>query len=211
MINHNIKENPIISVLRDIPKTKILKVVDSLIKGGVYNIEIAFGSNEDKITGEMIKIVKQEFGDHIIVGAGTVLQKNQVDISAENGAQFVFSPNFNKDIVHFSLKSNITPIPGCYTPSEIFEAYQLGIKTIKLFPATSLGPQFIKNTQAPLPFVNFIPTGGINKNNIKNYFTAGAFAVGVGGSLVNSEIVNQNKFKQITSRAKELINTIETL
>jgi len=208
---HNIKENSIISVLRNIPKEKILKVVEALVKGGIFNIEIAFGSNEHKITGEMINTINKEYGDYVTVGAGTVLLREQVDIAAENGAKFVFSPNFNKDIVQLSLKNNMIPIPGCYTPSEIFEAYKLGTQTIKLFPATSLGPEFIKNIKSPLPFINLIPTGGIDKNNIEDYFNAGAFAVGVGSSLVDNAVVKLNHFDQITANAKKLSNIGKTL
>ncbi len=201
----NIADFPIIAVLRNLPEDQTLKVIESLLEGGVHTIEVTFGENNP---AQIIKAAKNEFQNDVFVGAGTVLNTEHVKIAVDAGAQFAFSPIYSKEVVRLSLENDIISIPGCYSPTEIYEAHQLGAQAIKVFPATALGPNFIKDIKAPMPFLNIIPTGGINKDNIVSYFDAGALAVGLGSSLVNKEMVESNNFNQITLRAKELINLI---
>lgn len=196
---------PIVAVLRNIPEDRALKVIESLLEGGVRNIEVTFGENSP---AKVIKEAKNEFRQDIFIGAGTVLNTEHVKIAIDAGAQFTYSPIYSEEVVRISLKSGIISIPGCYSPTEIYEAYQLGAQAIKVFPATTLGPNFIKDIKAPMPFLNIIPTGGINKDNIVSYFEAGAIAVGLGSSLVKDELVKNNDFQQITLRARELVNLI---
>lgn len=201
----NIADFPIIAVLRNLPEAQTLKVIESLLEGGVHTIEVTFGENNP---AQIIKATKNEFQNDVFVGAGTVLNTEHVKIAVDAGAQFAFSPIYSEEVVLLSLENDIISIPGCYSPTEIYEAHQLGAQAIKIFPATALGPNFIKDIKAPMPFLNIIPTGGINKDNIVSYFHAGALAVGLGSSLVNKEMVESNNFNQITLRAKELINLI---
>lgn len=201
----SIEESPIIAVLRNIPQENSLKVIEALLSGGIHNIEVTFGSGN---TAEMIKEAKNEFKNDVFIGAGTVLNTEHVKIAVDAGAQFAFSPVYSEEVVRLALENKMISIPGCYSPTEIYEAYKIGAQAVKVFPAASLGAGFIKDIKAPMPFINIIPTGGINKDNILGYFNAGALAVGLGSSLVKNEMVKQNNFSQITLRAQEFMNLI---
>lgn len=200
-----LKESPVIAVLRNLPENQSLKVIESLVEGGVHNIEVTFGANNP---AKVIETAKKEFKNDVFIGAGTVLNEEHVKIAVDSGAQFAFSPIYNEEVVRLSLENGIISIPGCYSPTEIYEAHQLGAHAIKVFPATSLGPDFIKDIKAPMPQINIIPTGGINKDNIVDYLNAGAIAVGLGSSLINTEMVECENFNQITIQAQEFMKLI---
>src|SRR5699024_5077926 len=155
-------------------------IVEALLSGGINNIELTYGKiNPNSI----IKEIKDRFTNDIHIGAGTVLTVEQAVSSIESGAEFIFSPIMNKDVIEETVRRNKLSIPGCYTATEMYEATKAGAQCVKLFPATSLGPNFIKDVKAPMPFLNIIPTGGINEGNISEYLKAGATAVGLGSSL----------------------------
>lgn len=202
------KDSPLIAVLRNLHENQSLKVIESLLEGGVHNIEVTFGANNP---ARVIEAAKKTFGNDVFIGAGTVLNEEHVKIAVDAGAQFAFSPIYNEEVVRLSLENNIISIPGCYSPTEIYAAHQLGAHAIKVFPATSLGPSFIKDIKSPMPYINIIPTGGINKENIVSYLNAGAFAVGLGSSLINTELVDSKSFNQITIRAQEFISIINQI
>lgn len=199
----SIKESPVIAVMRNIPEEKSLHIIEALLKGGVKNIEMTFGSTSPAST---IRQAKKIFADDVFIGAGTVLKTEQVKIAVEAGAQFVFSPNFNEEVVKETLKNQIISIPGCFSPTEIYNAYNLGAHAVKVFPANVLGPQFIKDIKAPMPFIDIVPTGGINKENIALYLQAGAIAVGLGSALLDKQAIMEEDYDRITYYAKELIS-----
>src|SRR5690625_4218722 len=127
-----VKGSPIVAVVRNIPDDQVLYVVETLLKGGVSNIEIAFGKYN---TPKAIEDTKKQFSDDVTVGAGTVLTTEEVDIAINSGAQFIFSPNFNEEVVKRTVEKNVISIPGCFTPTEIYNAHQCGAHVVKVFPA----------------------------------------------------------------------------
>ena len=180
-----------------------MKVVEALFNGGIRNIEITFDHHAD--TFSKIKTVVKEFGKEMYIGAGTVLTIKQAMQAIESGAKFIFTPNLNEKIVKFVIEENILMIPGVFTPSEIYRAYTFGCEIVKIFPANVLGTNYIKELKAPLPFMNFIPTGGVNLNNISDFFKMGAFAVGVGSALIDLNAIENEEYETITENGKKLL------
>lgn len=201
-----LKKSPIIAVVRHVPENKIIKVVEALFKGGIRNVEITF--DETSNTSRKIKAVVEEFGDKMFIGAGTVLTIKQAEQAIENGAKFIFAPNLNKELINFVKDNNILMIPGVFTPTEIYRAHSLGCNIVKVFPANVLGANYIKELKGPMPFIDYIPTGGVDLNNICDFFNTGAIAVGVGSTLIDLHAIENEEYEIITETSKKLFLTI---
>lgn len=196
----------IVAIIRGISSTKIVDLVDSIYKGGINCIEVTFDqtSNEavkDTLTS-IIKI-REQFGDRVLVGAGTVMTPAQVQQAVTAGAEYIISPNVDKDVIKETKTMGKISIPGALTPSEVARAYKYGADVVKLFPAGILGPDYIKALKAPLKHIPVLATGGIDHNNCAEFIEAGAVGVGVGGNLVSGKLVNECRFDEIEAIAKK--------
>lgn len=172
----------------------------ALLAGGIDVMEITFRT---ACAADAIKAVAQECPD-MLVGAGTVLNLDQCKLALEMGAKFIVSPGFDAGVVGYCIEKGITVTPGCVTPTEITMAVNMGLKVIKFFPANVYGGlNAMKNLSAPFGGVKFLPTGGVNTANIKEYIDA-PFIHAVGGSWVcpKAEIAAGN-FEKITALCKE--------
>lgn len=199
----NIIESPIIAIIRNVKEDQALHIIEALVNGGIYNIEVTFGETSP---ANVIKEAKKRFNKDLMIGAGTVTTTEQVKIAVNAGAQFVLSPNFKEEVVEETLSSDIISIPGCFSPSEIYNAYSMGAHMVKVFPANTLGPNFIKDIKSPMPYLNIIPTGGINKGNIAEFIRAGAIAVGLGSSLLYKQLLKEENYKELTNYAKGFLS-----
>ncbi|MFW6271118.1 MAG: bifunctional 4-hydroxy-2-oxoglutarate aldolase/2-dehydro-3-deoxy-phosphogluconate aldolase [Bacillota bacterium] len=200
-----IKINSLISVVRGQKPKKIIKIVDALIDGGVNLIEITMDS---KYPLNMLNEVNSHIDNEIAIGAGTVLDAETARSAIFAGADFIVSPILNTEVIEMSKRYNKVVIPGVMTPSEMIKAWEKGADFVKVFPAKTLGPDFIKSVKGPLGQVEIIPTGGINLNNIDEYIKAGSAAVGVGSSLINKEAIKKGLYEQITEKAELYIEKI---
>src|SRR5699024_3420717 len=152
---------------------------------------------------EIIEEVKKEFGTKICIGAGTVLNEETADRVIDKGAEFIVSPTVSISTIQMTKKHGVVSIPGAMTPTEILLAHENGADLVKLFPANNLGPEFIKNINAPLPHIPIMATGGINNKNMMEYFQAGASTVGIGSSLVKSNMeLNEENLSELVIKAK---------
>jgi 2-dehydro-3-deoxyphosphogluconate aldolase/(4S)-4-hydroxy-2-oxoglutarate aldolase len=133
----------------------------------------------------------------LILGLGTVLDSKTGGKAIQNGADFLVSPGYTKELFRFSNNENILWIPGCMTPTELIQAQYDGLGLIKLFPASSVGPAFLKSVREIFPDFLFMPTGGILIDQIETWFTAGASAVGLGSSLISKVSMDNKDFEEI--------------
>lgn len=208
-----------LSVLKTLSKTGVVAVVraDSpeealdmsraCVAGGVTNIEIAYTTPG---ASEAIQQLAEEYknDENVVIGAGTVLDSVTARLAILAGAQFVVSPAFDGEVAKICNLYRIPYMPGCLTISEIQEALQYGVDVIKLFPGSGFGPSFIKAVKGPLPQVNIMPTGGVNLDNVQEWIKNGAFAVGVGGNLVNAARDDQD-YSKVTNLAREYIEKVK--
>ena len=186
-----LKAAKVIAILRRMPPAAVLPICEALVSAGVGAIEVTFGSDR---TTEAIAEVKGRFGDQALIGAGTVMSKDQIDSAVAAGAEFLLSPHFDRSLVEYANQRGVLFVPGVTTPTEIAQARSLDCSLLKLFPAGSLGPGYLKDLLGPFREVKFIPTGGIGQDNGAQYFQAGAFALGMGGLLVPSAYVDRQDF-----------------
>ena len=173
---------------------------NAMVAGGIDVMEITFRT---AAAPEAIKAVAENCPD-MLVGAGTILNVEQCKLAIEMGAQFIVSPGFDADVVRYCIENGVTVTPGCVTPTEITAAVNMGLKVIKFFPANIYGGlNAMKNLSAPFVGVKFMPTGGVNAANVKEYIDA-PFIHAVGGSWVcpKADIAAGN-FEKITALCKE--------
>ena len=187
-------------VLEDAKDAKPLAQV--LCAGGLPCAEVTFRTAAAK---ESIAIMAKEFPE-MLVGAGTVLTIEQVDEAVEAGAKFIVCPGFDPEIVDYCLGKNIPIFPGCITPSEVAQALKRGLKTVKFFPAEAAGGlKMIKSMAAPYTGVKFMPTGGINANNMKDYLEYDRI-VAIGGSwMVKGDLIKNGEFDEVEAMTKEAV------
>lgn len=176
----------------------------ALVEGGLPCAEVTFRT---EAAAESIRIMTEVYPD-MLVGAGTVLTTEQVDKAVESGAKFIVSPGFDPEIVDYCIGKNIPVFPGCISPSEVAQAVKRGLKVVKFFPAEqSGGLAMIKAMAAPYHMLKFMPTGGINTENLKEYLACDKILCCGGSWMVKGDMIKAGEFekiKKLTQEAKEL-------
>lgn len=185
-----------------------LPLAKALIEGGLPCAEVTFRTQAAQ---ESIKLMVKEYPD-MLVGAGTVLTTKQVDQAIEAGAKFIVSPGFDSEIVDYCQEKGIEVFPGCVSPSEVAQAVKKGLKVVKFFPAEQAGGiDMIKAMAAPYNELKFMPTGGINPKNLKDYLTFDKILCCGGSWMVKGNLVKEgafDKIKELTKEAKQLADDI---
>jgi 2-dehydro-3-deoxyphosphogluconate aldolase / (4S)-4-hydroxy-2-oxoglutarate aldolase len=191
----------VVAVIRLQDANKLAKVVEAIRAGGVKAIEITM-TVPNAIA--MIRSLASSIPSDVLLGAGTVTDPKTAKEVIHAGAQFVVSPILNMDIIKRCNAADIAVMPGCFTPTEIFAAWNAGADVIKIFPATSLGPKYLKDIAGPFPHIKMMPTGGVTLDNIGEWIAAGAFAVGIGSDLLDKKAIDQENYEILTERALRL-------
>ncbi len=183
-------------------------LADALIKGGLACAEVTFRTEAAEAS---IRKMTEAYPE-MLVGAGTVLTKEQVDRAAAAGAKFIVSPGFDPEIVDYCLERNIPVFPGCVTPSEVAQAVKKGLKIVKFFPAEAAGGvKMIKAMSAPYSMVKFMPTGGINTGNLAEYLACSQVFCCGGSWMVKEKFIQNGEFEKITELAKEAVELVKTI
>jgi 2-dehydro-3-deoxyphosphogluconate aldolase/(4S)-4-hydroxy-2-oxoglutarate aldolase len=192
----------IVAVIRLRDPAALRGVVDALVEGGVRALELTM-----TVPGavDLIRQTAPTLPDGFLLGAGTVTDPETARAVIDAGAKFVVGPVFRPDVMSICHARDIAVVPGCFSPTEIFAAHESGADIVKLFPATMLGPQFIKDLRAPLPRVKLMPTGGVTLDNAGEWIRAGAAAVGVGSALVDARAAEEGKFDVIAANARRVV------
>ena len=190
----------LIAVIRgnDIEEAKV--ICKTIIEAGITTLEITFSlPKAEKLIGEL----KKEFPDALI-GAGTVLNKEQAGLAVENGADFVVSPCIVKEVGEYCKEKDVFCSLGAATPTEAYDSYLAGSDVVKLFPGDCLSMKLIKGIKAPMPFIDIMPTGGVDDKNVKEWFESGAYAIGFGGYLTKG--INTSNLEVLKERCETLLN-----
>jgi 2-dehydro-3-deoxyphosphogluconate aldolase/(4S)-4-hydroxy-2-oxoglutarate aldolase len=180
------QKTPVIGILRGYSKAATLKIVDAYYKAGFTNIEITMNTPDVEA---IIEAVVAQFSGKLNIGAGTICTRKELEAVLAAGAQFIVSPILNLELMDACRAQSIPIFPGAYTPTEIYTAWQAGARMVKVFPASLLGPKYIKEVLAPLDQLELMPTGGVNFENIVAYRQAGAKAFGMGSLLFNKKLI----------------------
>ena len=204
-----IEKEKIIVIIRDVEREKLLPLVCALYDGGIRFIELPFSQNEDYINYENIKFIKENFGDKLHVGSGTVLTKEQVVLTKKAGGEFVISPDTYCKVIKKTKKLNMLSIPGAFSSTEIANAIRQNADIVKIFPASKLGADYIKSIRVPLKNAKLLVAGGITLDNILDYKNAGACAFGISSGIVNKEMLENNDYNGIRELAKKYVDMVK--
>ena len=195
----------IVAVIRIKDPAKLRDVVDAIAAGGIRALEITM-----TVPGavELIRALAPTLPEGFILGAGTVLDAETVARVADAGARYVVSPVFRRAVIEACHARQLAAMPGCFTPTEILDAWDAGADIVKVFPATTLGPSYLKDVRAPLPQVKLMPTGGVTVENAGDWIRAGAVAVGVGTSLLDAKAIADDRFDVLRTNAERMIANV---
>lgn len=201
-----IHEGYAVAVIRGKSMEDAVNIAKHAFKGGIRSIEITFTTPQAE---HVIRELTKQNDNGMIVGAGTVLDVETARISILNGAQYVVSPHFDKNIALICNRYSIPYLPGCGTVTEIIEALTFGVEVVKLFPGSHLGPSFIKDVKGPVPQVEMMPSGGVSIENVDQWIKMGAFAVGMGSALTRG--ITNSDYSSVEKVAREFMEKINIL
>jgi 2-dehydro-3-deoxyphosphogluconate aldolase/(4S)-4-hydroxy-2-oxoglutarate aldolase len=195
----------IVAVVRAPDPAGLVEVVRALADGGVTVAEVTLTVPNAL---DVIREAKQQLGDRVLLGAGTVLDPETARAAFLAGAEFLVSPSLNLEVIRMSRRYDKLVMPGAFTPTEVLTAWEAGADIVKVFPAEVVGPAFFKALRGPLPQVKLMPTGGVDLTTAAEFLKAGAVCLGVGGQLVDPKLVAARRFEELTALARKYVEIV---
>jgi 2-dehydro-3-deoxyphosphogluconate aldolase/(4S)-4-hydroxy-2-oxoglutarate aldolase len=199
-----ITDGGVIAILRGVNTADAVAVADAVVDAGVTALEITADTPNAMSSIEAIS----DRVDDALVGAGTVLDAETARAAQLAGAEFLVTPTVNRNVIRTANRYGTPIAVGAYTPTEALEAYQAGADAVKVFPAKTGGPDHVAAIGGPLPQIPLVPTGGVSAENAGAYVRAGAVAVGVGGSIVDHEAIDDDAYDQVEANARAVVEAV---
>ena len=207
-IERIVRERRIIAIIRGFAPDICLKLAEAYAHGGIGLVEVTFSQKAPetwKDTAAAIRSIKDRFAGSVRVGAGTVLTEEQLRMCEDAGGEYMITPNVNTALIRTCVADGLVAMPGALTPSEAVDAWMAGASFVKIFPAGSLGPAYVKAVRAPLSHIPFLAVGGISPDNVSDFIKAGCVGAGVGGNLTNKEWIAAGAWDKIAEVARSLV------
>jgi 2-dehydro-3-deoxyphosphogluconate aldolase / (4S)-4-hydroxy-2-oxoglutarate aldolase len=195
----------VVAVIRLKDPATLRAVVDAMAESGVRALEVTMTVPR---AIDLIRELAPTLPGGFLLGAGTVTDAATARAVIDAGASFVVGPVFRPDVIAACHERDVAAMPGCFSPTEILAAHECGADIVKLFPATALGPQYIKDIRAPLPQVKLMPTGGVTLDNAGDWIRAGAVAVGLGSALLDAKAIDGGRWSVITANARRVVASV---
>jgi 2-dehydro-3-deoxyphosphogluconate aldolase/(4S)-4-hydroxy-2-oxoglutarate aldolase len=196
----------VVAVIRLKDPSTVADVVRALIEGGVRALEVTM-----TVPGaiDLISRIAPTMPEGFLLGAGTVVDADTAVRVIDAGARFIVSPVLRPAVIEAAVARDTPVLPGCFTPTEILTAWEAGADIVKVFPATALGPGYLRDIRGPLPQIKLMPTGGVTIDNAGDWIAAGAVAVGVGTALLDTTAIARHDFGVIAGNARRIVANIE--
>jgi 2-dehydro-3-deoxyphosphogluconate aldolase/(4S)-4-hydroxy-2-oxoglutarate aldolase len=200
-----IYESGVIAIMRAKSSDQLIQAADAIKAGGVRVIEVTMTTPGAM---QVIEEATRRYGQDVLFGAGTVLDAETARAAILAGAAYIVAPTLNLEMIALCNRYGIPVVPGCYTPSEMLSAWEAGADLVKLFPASVGGPSLIKAILAPLPQLKIVPVGGVDLNTAAEFIKMGAFALGVGSSLINQKLLDAGDLDELKRRAEAFLKVV---
>ena len=185
----------IITIIRGLSPDCAEKTVEAIHAGGLHLAEITFDQTAPpKVTADIIRTLSRQFEGKVLIGAGTVMTLEQLHAAYNAGAAYIISPNADSSVIRETKRLGLLSMPGAYTATEVARCYAEGADIVKVFPSDSAGPGYIKALRGPLHHIPLAAVGGVNLDNIRDFFDAGARCVGIGSNIVSKQAVQAGDF-----------------
>ena len=204
-IINDIEKNKIIVIMRGFTEEQLINSVDAMEKGGIRLVEVTFDQAKtvsDEATAANIRALKNHFDGKVIIGAGTVMTEEQVELAYKAGAEFIISPDCYEGVIRKTRELGMVSIPGVFTPTEAANAHRYGADFAKLFPNSEVKISYLKALAVPLSHIKFLAVGGVNSDNMKEYLDAGAKGIGIATAIADKKSIFNGDYAEITRRAK---------
>ena len=208
-IEECVRKGRIIAIVRGFETETCLRLAEAYAKGGIGLVEVTFNQRSPetwKDTAAAIRAIRERFAGAVRAGAGTVLTETQLSMCEQAGGEYMITPNVKPDLIRECVRRGLVAMPGAMTPSEAVDACDAGASFVKIFPAGSLGPGYVKAIRAPLSHIPFLAVGGIGPDNVADFMKAGCVGAGVGGNLTNKEWIAAGAWDKIEEVARQLVS-----
>jgi 2-dehydro-3-deoxyphosphogluconate aldolase / (4S)-4-hydroxy-2-oxoglutarate aldolase len=196
---------PIVGIVRNVSLESVKHILPIFRAAGLTTIEITLNTPG---AADIIRYALENEGDGLNIGAGTVCTKEDLDLALEAGAQFIVTPIINKKVIKVCVKKEIPVFPGAFSPTEIYNAWTSGATMVKIYPATSLGPEYIKDLKAPMSQLKLLPTGGVGLENMSDFLNAGANGLGIGGQLFDKKLIQDQNWEALGNHFKQFVQKL---
>ena len=206
-----VQQRKVVAIVRGLSPEHIVRLGHAFEEGGIGLMEVTYNQRAPETwadTARAIEAVEKEFGDRLLVGAGTVITLEQVRMTYEAGGHYLVTPTTQPEIIRAGKALGLGLYPGAFTATETLEAYNAGADAVKVFPVGNLGPGYIKALKAPLSHIPLMAVGGVNDKNAGDFMKAGCVGVGVGGNLVNKEWIENGEWGRITDLARAYMEAV---
>lgn len=210
-IIQKVLQRKLIAIVRGVYGEDCLNLAKALYEGGIELMEVTFDQSKPECltqTSDTVKLLREQMGNKMAIGAGTVTSLEMLKLAKEAGAQFIVSPDTNEAVIRTTVAGGMVSMPGAMTPTEIMKAHSYGADFVKMFPVGNLGASYVKAVCAPINHIRLLAVGGVNEKNVKDFLRAGAVGAGVGGNLVNKQWIAAGEFEKITALAREFTENI---
>lgn len=198
---------PLIGILRGIAEKDVKPLAEIFVEHRIKHVEVTMNTNN---ASQLIAMFNEAGGNKLNIGAGTVLDKKDLNEALSAGAKFIVSPSLIEEVIDGCLSKAIPVFPGALTPTEIHTAWTMGATMVKLFPASLFGPGYLKAVKGPFNNIKIIAVGGVGPQNIAKFIENGADAVAFGAGIVRPNWLKQNQYNQIEQHLKSLIDAFNS-
>lgn len=206
-----IAEEKLIVIVRGVAADRLIPLAEAMYAGGVRLLEVPYSADgrvSDEETAKEIGMLVSQFAGRMYIGAGTVLTERQVELTAAAGGRFIISPNTSAAVIARTRALGLVSLPGAMTPTEIEAAHEAGADLVKLFPAGTLGPDYVKAVRAPLSHIGLLAVGGVDRENAAAYLAAGALGIGVSSGIVDKRLLASGDLAGITRLAAAYVAAV---
>lgn len=202
-----LKKDKLIVILRGLRREQVAPTAEALRAAGVHFVEVTFAQNSPTCvedTSWAIRTISECFPE-LHVGAGTVITLEQVEAAHAAGAKYIISPNADEEIIRRTVELGMLSMPGAFSPSEIVSAYKWGASFVKLFPAGNLGAAYVKAIRAPISHIPMLAVGGVDLENMEQFYRAGIDGFGIGGSIIRKDLIEKGDYAALTELAEKYV------
>ena len=203
-----ISEEKVVMIVRGVPLDRMIPLVEAMYRGGIRAVECTYdatGKISDAEIAEVIGALAKHFEGKMVVGAGTVLREDQVELTAKHGGRFIVSPDMNEAVIRKTKECRLASLPGALTPTEALAAHRAGADFVKLFPISNLGAAYLKAIRAPLSHIKFLAVGGVRPENMKEFLAAGAVGFGIGVGDAEKQAIKEENFSFIEDKCRTYV------
>lgn len=196
---------PLVGIIRNVSPDDVKRILPIYREAGLTTVEITMNTPG---AADMIRYALENEHYGLNIGAGTVCTKDDLDAALDAGAQFIVTPVLSKKVIKSCVKKGVPVFPGAYTPTEIFQAWSWGASMVKIYPATALGPGYIKDVKAPMNQLKLLPTGGVSLENMEAFLKAGAKGLGIGGQLFDKKLIQDKNWDGLKAHFLQFVQKL---